>query len=183
MPSPSISPIDSTTSSSTQSTTSRITSSTSSKPPFARSSSYSHVFPSTQNLVNPVPGAPNPRGLSEDTKALARKLLQNQPQCPAIQGERTKLFSNGLQWLLDAATETEKNAGRPARHSTRVAPLTEDAVRKLDKHGRHSRIQEIRENESVASSTVDRARIDAWVSETDSVHRGIVAATNNITKS
>ncbi|KAI5240864.1 hypothetical protein E4T42_08240 [Aureobasidium subglaciale] len=151
MPSPSISPMDSTTSSSTQSTTSCITSSTSSKPPFARSSSYSHVFPSTQNLVNPVPGAPNPRGLSEDTKALARKLLQNQPQCPAIQGERTKLFSNGLQWLLDAATETEKN--------------------------------EIRENESVASSTVDRARIDAWVSETDSVHRGIVAATNNITKS
>ncbi|KAI5202338.1 hypothetical protein E4T39_04726 [Aureobasidium subglaciale] len=165
MPAPSISPMESTTSSSTKSITSRITSSTSStQPPFARSSSYSH------NLVNPVPGAPTTRGLSEDTKALARKLLQSQPLCPAMHDERTKLFSNGLQWLLDAATETERDASSPARHSTRVAPLTEDAVRKLDKHGRHSRIKAVGENESVASSTVDRARIDAWVSGTDSVH-------------
>ncbi|KAH0358023.1 hypothetical protein KCU83_g548, partial [Aureobasidium melanogenum] len=123
--------------SSTQSTTSRIASSTSSTPPnLARSSSYSHVFPSHQNLIdpsNPVPDS-NTRGLSKDTKALARRLLQNNPTVSACNDERTLLFSSGLQWLLDTATEAEKASPRPARQSTRVAPLTEDAVRNLDKH-------------------------------------------------
>ncbi|KAG9648781.1 hypothetical protein KCU64_g9673, partial [Aureobasidium melanogenum] len=162
--------MESVTSSSTQSTTSRIASSTSSTPPnLARSSSYSHVFPSHQNLIdpsNPIPDS-NTRGLSKDTKALARRLLQNNPTVSACNDERTLLFSSGLQWLLDTATEAEKASPRPARQSTRVAPLTEDAVRNLDKHGRHCRVKEVRDTGSVASSKVDRARINAWVSETD----------------
>ncbi|CAD0108549.1 unnamed protein product [Aureobasidium uvarum] len=170
MPSPSISPMESVTSSSTQSTTSRITSSTASAhPSLARTGSYSHVFPSHQNLINaqnPVP-SPTTRGLSKDTKALARQLLQNNSMISAMQDERTHLFANGLQWLLDTATEAERGAPTSTRQSTRVSPLTEDAVRKLDKHGRHSRIKEIQDNGSVASSKVDRARINAWVSETD----------------
>jgi hypothetical protein len=63
-------------------------------------------------------------------------------------------------------TETEKASVKPARHSSRVSPLTEDAVRGLDKHGRHSRIKEIHGTDSVASSSDNRARINAWVSET-----------------
>lgn len=170
MTTPSISPMESATSSSTQSTTSRIASSTSSThPDLARSSSYSHVFPSHQNLIDSsnLVSDPNTRGLSKDTKALARRLLQNNPSVPALQDERTLLFSSGLQWLLDTATEAEKGSPRPVRHSTRVAPLTEDAVRNLDKHGRHCRVKEVRDSASVASSKVDRARINAWVSETD----------------
>ncbi|CAD0088265.1 unnamed protein product [Aureobasidium mustum] len=171
MTTPSISPMESVTSSSTQSSTSRMASSTdSTHPNLVRSSSYSHVFPSHQNLINPTNSVPstNTRGLSKDTKALARQLLQSNPVVPACKDERTLLFSSGLQWLLDTATEAEKESPRPARQSTRVAPLTEDAVRKLDKHGRHCRVQEVRDSASVASSSkVDRARINAWVSETD----------------
>lgn len=170
MASPSVSPMESVTSSSTQSSASRTTSSTSSiHPHLARSSSYSHVFPSHQNLVNPsnpIP-EPNTRGLSKDTKALARRLLQENPAVPACKDERTLLFSSGLQWLLETATEAEKASPRQVRQSTRVAPLTEDAVRNLDKHRRHCRVKEVRDSDSVASSKVDRARINAWVSETD----------------
>jgi hypothetical protein len=170
MASPSISPMESVTSSSTQSSASRNTSSASSTHPhLARSSSYSHVFPSHQNLIkpqNPIPGTTT-RGLSQDTKALARQILQNNRTTPTTQDDPISLFSNGLQWLLDMATETEKASIKPTRQSTRVSPLTEDAVRGLDKHGRHSRIKEVRDSESVASSSVDRARINAWVSETD----------------
>lgn len=99
MTTPSVSPMDSVTSSSTQSTASRVASSTSSTHPnLARSSSYSHVFPSHQNLINPSNPIPNPNtpGLSKDTKALARRLLQNNPTVPSLQDERTVLFSSGL---------------------------------------------------------------------------------------
>ncbi|KAH0364843.1 hypothetical protein KCU65_g6559, partial [Aureobasidium melanogenum] len=170
MTTPSISPMESVTSSSTQSSTSRNASSSSSTHPnLARSSSYSHVFPSHHNLVNSSNSIPdaNTRGLSEDTKALARRLLQNNPTISACQDERTLLFSSGLQWLLDTATEAEKASPRSVRQSTRVSPLTEDAIRSLDKHGRHCRVKEIRDTRSMASSEVDRARINAWVSETD----------------
>jgi hypothetical protein len=170
MASPSISPMESVTSSSHQSSTSRNTSSTSSTHPhLARSSSYSHVFPSHQNLVkpqNPIPG-PTPRGLSKDTKDLARQLLQQNRTTLSKHEEHPQLFSSGLQWLLDMAIETERATTKPVRQSSRVSPLTEDAVRGLDRHGRHSRIKEIHGTESVASSSVDRARINAWVSETD----------------
>ncbi|KEQ62399.1 uncharacterized protein M437DRAFT_49186 [Aureobasidium melanogenum CBS 110374] len=164
MTAPSISPMESVTSSSTQSSTSRNASSSSSiHPNLARSSSYSHVFPSHQNLINPS----DPIRLSEDTKALARRLLQSNPTHPALKDERTLLFSSGLQWLLDTATEAEKASPRSVRQSTRVSPLTEEAVRKLDKHGRHCRVKEVRDTRSMNSSEVDRARINAWVSETD----------------
>lgn len=170
MASPSVSPMESVTSSSTQSSASRTTSSTSSiHPHLGRSSSYSHVFPSHQNLIkpqNPIPGT-NTRGLSKETKALGRQLLQNNATIPAMQDDHSVLFSNGLQWLLDMATETEKKAAaKPRRPSTRVSPLTEDAVRGLDKHGRHSRIHEVRGTESVNNSSDNRARVNAWVSET-----------------
>lgn len=170
MTTPSISPMESVTSSSTQSSTSRNASSSSSThPSLARSSSYSHVFPSHQNLINPSDPIrdPDTRGLSEDTKALARRLLQSNPTHPALKDERTLLFSSGLQWLLDTATEAEKASPRSVRQSTRVSPLTEEAVRKLDKHGRHCRVKEVRDTRSMNSSEVDRARIHAWVSETD----------------
>jgi hypothetical protein len=167
MASPSISPMESVTSSSNQSSASRTTSST--HPHLARSSSYSHVFPSHQNLIepqNPIPGTTT-RGLSQDTKALARQILQNNRAAATTHDDPVSLFSNGLQWLLDMAAETEKASIKSTRQSTRVSPLTEDAVRGLDKHGRHCRIKEIRDSGSVASSSVDRARINAWVSETD----------------
>lgn len=169
MTSPSISPMESVNSSSTSA--SRTTSSTSSTHPhLARSSSYSHVFPSHQNLIkpqDPIPGTAT-RGLSKDTKALARELLQKNTTIPAGQYERTLLFSSGLQWLLEAATEAEKKSPtpKPSRPSTRVSPLTEDAIRGLDRHGRYSRITEVIDGES-GSSCDNRARINAWVSETD----------------
>jgi hypothetical protein len=170
MASPSISPMESVTSSSHQSSTSRNTSSASSTHPhLARSSSYSHVFPSHQNLItpqNPIPGT-NQRGLSKNTKDLARQLLQQNRTTLSKHEEQPQLFSSGLQWLLDVAIETERATPKPIRQSSRVSPLTEDAVRGLDKHGRHSRITELHGTESVASSNVDRARINAWVSETD----------------
>jgi hypothetical protein len=134
-----------------------------------RSSSYSHVFPSHQNLIkpqNPIPG-PTTRGLSKDTKAIARQLLQNERTSLAIHEEHPQLFSSGLQWLLDMTIETEKATSKPIRKQSGVSPLTEDAVRGLDKHGRHSRIKEVHGTESVASSSDHRARINAWVSETD----------------
>jgi len=170
MTTPSISPMESVTSSSTSA--SRNTSSTSSTHPhLARSSSYSHVFPSHQNLIkpqNPVAGT-NTRGLSNDTKALARQLLQSNAKVAAVQDERTLLFSSGLQWLLNVATEAEKKSPtpRPSRPSTRVSPLTEDAVRGLDRHSRYSRITEIVDGQSESTSSDNRARINAWVSETD----------------
>jgi len=79
------------------------------------------------------------------------------------------LFSSGLQWLLDVATEAEKKSPtlRPNRPSTRVSPLTEDAVRGLDRHSRYSRITEIVDGQSESTSSDNRARINAWVSETD----------------
>ncbi|KAK6000469.1 hypothetical protein QM012_003715 [Aureobasidium pullulans] len=170
MTTPSISPMESVTSSSAQSTNSRNTSSTSSTHPnLIRSSSYSHVFPSHQNLIdstNPIPDT-NTRGLSKDTKALARQLLPSNAALCALKDERTSLFSNGLQWLLDTAAEAERGSPRPVRQSTRVSPLTEDAIRNLDKHGRHCRDKEVRDSASVAASKLDRARINAWVSETD----------------
>ena len=172
MASPSISPMESVTSSSTQSTASHNASSTiATHPNLARTGSYSHVFPSPQNLINaqnPI-ASTNTRGLSKDTKALARQLLQDNSIVSAMQDERTHLFASGLQWLLDTATEAERGYPTSTRQSTRVAPLTEDAVRKLDKHGGHSRIKELQDNGSVARSKVDRARINAWVSETDAV--------------
>ena len=170
MTSPSISPMESVNSSSTSA--SRTTSSTSSTHShLARSNSDSHVFPSHRNIIkpqNPVAGT-NPRGLSADTKALYRQLLQNTAPVHAGQDERTVLFSSGLQWLLDVATEAESKAPRPSkpsRPSTRISPLTEDAVRGLDRHGRHSRVTELRDGESDSSSD-NRARVNAWVSETD----------------
>lgn len=167
MTAPSIAPMESVNSSSTSA--SRTTSSTSSTHPhLSKSSSYSHVFPSHQNLVkpqSPIPGTAT-QGLSPDTKALARQLLHNKAPVHSVHDERTLLFSSGLQWLLDVATETEKKSPRPSRPSTRVSLLTEDAVRGLDRHGRHSRITEVCDGESDSLSD-NRARINAWVSETD----------------
>lgn len=44
------------------------------------------------------------------------------------------------------------------------APLTEDAVRALDSN---PRIKELGDLDSVSAASVDRARIDAWVTEMD----------------
>ncbi|THZ66050.1 hypothetical protein D6C85_08201 [Aureobasidium pullulans] len=156
MAAPSISPMESTTSSS--STNSHKTSTSSLNPHLE--GGYDYVFPAHKKTTTS-----NTQGLSENTKSLYKQLLHQKPLMPALSDDHTVLFSNGLQWLLDTATETERAAADRKRREKRMgAPLTEDAVRALDSN---PRIKDLGDLDSVSAASVDRARIDAWVTEMD----------------
>lgn len=150
--------MDSTTSIDSTSTSSSSTSASSSQY-IARQQSFSHSFP-----VQPK-AAINGKGLSASTIKLAKKALQPENELNDGHSDRTMLFSGGLSWLLNAATEVERaNTRNPRRPSL----LTEDAVRDFEKSrgaGKKtfSKIDERVGEVDFASN--DSQRIDAWISQ------------------
>jgi hypothetical protein len=177
-------------STSSQMTSSSSKSTSSTRPDLARQSSYTHTFPSTSSssltttsttTSSSYPDQKQHQGLSKSTTLLAKQLFHPDKSRPSCY-DNPSLFCNGLQWLLESTSEPHilaKTTGSSSRRS--VMPLTEDAVRRLDRHARHdNRIREMRQSgagagagagsrtvESLAgSSVVDRSSIDAWVSQT-----------------
>lgn len=128
-----------------------------------RQQSYTHSFPLQHTSCPPT--YPQPAGLSTETKALAKHLLH--PQEPQ---DKTQLFSSGLKWLLDSATETEK----AFMHPRRVSLLTETAVKRHNKTEDGKRSHVVHEvdsdGEDEAASQFDLGltgarRIDDWVEQ------------------
>lgn len=91
---------------------------------------------------------------------LAKQLLN-----PSHHDDKSLLFSGGLQWLIDSATELERAKERDSR---RISLLTEDAVQTLSrtKDGKRKLIKAIdKNNGEIESDLGDCERVEDWVSQ------------------